>query len=394
MRCNGDLGMIRPADMTRRSPSQGWRIFAAAAAVACAAEVTVRSSQSQTQPPRFESGVRLVEVDVRVTDRHGQFVTDLRADDFEITEDGQPQTVSTFAVVAPRLSTTANRAPNDIPSATPSPLDPATARTFVLMLDSPSTNGPAGRTGLTYDLYVRRIAMQFVESIMAPGDAVAAYITGDDTLHLTSDKDQLRSSIERYGGGVTGAIDYAMLTGPEQVSRNLATYEAMQKIAEKLGALSGRRKAIVWIGGQVAFDPADRPCPREDRRAMCAVPASAASLLVEYREALGAATRHNVAIHAVDASGLTGALGMNELQRIAALRMVAEDTGGIAVVGTNDYAKGLTAIADDLNGFYVLGYVPKVEHRDGKFHSIQVRIRSNDVTVRARRGYFAPVPAP
>src|SRR6476660_9061865 len=66
---------------------------------------TPSQPQTQTQPPDaqqpvFRTGASLVRVDVTVTDRHGEPVNVLAADDFEIQEDGIPQTVSTFKLVS------------------------------------------------------------------------------------------------------------------------------------------------------------------------------------------------------------------------------------------------------------------------------------------------------
>jgi VWFA-related protein len=52
-------------------------------------------------------------------------------------------------------------------------------------------------------------------------------------------------------------------------------------------------------------------------------------------------------------------------------------------------------IAADLAQQYVLSYYPSAEHRDGRLHNLELRIKSrNDVRVRSRKGYYAPKPAP
>jgi len=170
------------------------------------------------------------------------------------------------------------------------------------------------------------------------------------------------------------------------VSRNLNTYRAIQDLSERLGAMSGRRKAILWVGGQLQFNPVSGPCAQPDPRNLCAIPRSAGALLAAYRDAIGAATRNNVAIYPIDPSGMTTELGLGELERMAALRTVAEDTGGIAVVGTNNIAAQYQAIVRDTSTYYVIGYAPATAYRDGKFHAIQVRLKRPGLTVRARKG--------
>jgi hypothetical protein len=74
------------------------------------------------------------------------------------------------------------------------------------------------------------------------------------------------------------------------------------------------------------------------------------------------------------------------------LRTLAEATDGMAVVSTNDLARGLRRMADDLSSYYLLGYY-STRKLDGRFHSIAVRVKRQGVRVRARRGYLAPTAA-
>jgi VWFA-related protein len=75
--------------------------------------------------------------------------------------------------------------------------------------------------------------------------------------------------------------------------------------------------------------------------------------------------------------------------RNTSLRMLAEATDGLAIVGSNDIEKGFKRITDDLSSYYLLGYYSNGK-LDGKFHSIRVRVKRPGVEVRARRGYLAP----
>lgn len=59
---------------------------------------TAGAAIAQTQQPRFRTEANFVRVDVYVT-QNGQIVSDLRLEDFELFEDGAPQTVSTFEQV-------------------------------------------------------------------------------------------------------------------------------------------------------------------------------------------------------------------------------------------------------------------------------------------------------
>ena len=78
----------------------------------------------------------------------------------------------------------------------------------------------------------------------------------------------------------------------------------------------------------------------------------------------------------------------------ARLRTFSEATGGIATVGTNDFAGGFKRIVEDNSAYYVLGYHPAELKQDGKFHEISVKVKRPGVQVRARKGYYAPSQPP
>jgi VWFA-related protein len=78
--------------------------------------------------------------------------------------------------------------------------------------------------------------------------------------------------------------------------------------------------------------------------------------------------------------------------RLTSLRTLAENTDGLAIVDSNDLAKGLRRVVDDLSSYYLLGYYSNGA-LDGKFHSITVKVKRPGIQVRARRGYLAATPA-
>jgi VWFA-related protein len=78
--------------------------------------------------------------------------------------------------------------------------------------------------------------------------------------------------------------------------------------------------------------------------------------------------------------------------RETTLRMLAENTDGLAILNSNNLAAGMKRIVDDLSSYYLLGYYSSGK-LDGKFHSITVRVKRPGVQVRARRGFLAATPA-
>ena len=97
------------------------------------------------------------------------------------------------------------------------------------------------------------------------------------------------------------------------------------------------------------------------------------------------------------ADGMSAFSGGRTLDRplfddgVSALRALAENTDGLAIVNTNDLLGGAKRIVDDLSSYYLLGYY-STGKLDGRFHPITVRVKRPGVQVRARRGYLASTP--
>lgn len=70
------------------------------------------------------------------------------------------------------------------------------------------------------------------------------------------------------------------------------------------------------------------------------------------------------------------------------LYALATGTGGFTITNTNDFLKGLDRIAQELDEYYVLGYVPPTRVHDGSYHKITVKIDRKNTKLRFRTGYF------
>src|SRR4029077_7343334 len=132
----------------------------------------------------------------------------------------------------------------------------------------------------------------------------------------------------------------------------------------------------------------------------------------EIRDLVAAATRANVNVYSVDprgvVTGMEDAIEMSgfpvdgsvkptdlmEETRLEqdSLRIVADETGGFAVLTQNDFRNGFSRILEDNSSYYVLGYYPTNDKRDGRFRNVQVKVLKPGLKVRTRKGYVAPVP--
>lgn len=329
------------------------------------------SSLGLAQQPQFRAVVTEVEVDVSVTDGDGNFVRGLGPDDFEILEDGQPQALSAFSVVDIPVATPARvKAALAVAGDVTSNAEAAGGRLWVMLLDTPaSKEGDEGIQAMRAR-QTQNVARRFVEEAMAPDDSMAViHVQGTmrQSQALTRDKRLLLDSIERFSMGVGSVMPE---TGQEAVTRVISLFRLIEDLSARLGAITNRRTAVLWFGGGIPFQLAE----------------AANTLPSWYRDAIRAAQRNNVAIYAIDPGGL----GTKGIASLAALRAVAEDTGGEAIVNTNEFIRGFARIVRDNSSYYLLGYSPRVAHVDGRFHAITVRVKRPGVRVRARRGYLAP----
>ena len=336
-----------------------------------AAQPTTPQTTTQTPTATFRSGVEYVEVDVTVLDRKGRLIRDLTVDDFELLEDGVPQTLDAARLVDIPLppKPVKRRRGEPAPVAVEADVirNPGLGRIFVMLLDT-SSGDPLLRT--------RLVARRFVEEALGPDDLMAV-IHLDSTAAagqgFTSDKGRLLTAIDRFGT----AAWFGAGEGPSVLEGSRATagaYEMIQAVAERLGAVSGRRKSILWIGGAPQFHHTDF---RQVNAAFA------------QRDAIRAATRNNVAIYPVDPRGLTIAFGMAELERQSGFRVMAEDTGGEAIVNTNNFSGNYRRIIEQNSTYYMLGYYPREPKDDGKFHKISVKVKRPGLRVRAKKGYTA-----
>src|SRR5438445_12271507 len=74
-------------------------VFSAGVALTAGQQPPAQPPPPQQQGPTFRVRVDYVEVDVVVTDKQGNLVRDLKKEDFQVLEDGKPQTINTFTLV-------------------------------------------------------------------------------------------------------------------------------------------------------------------------------------------------------------------------------------------------------------------------------------------------------
>jgi VWFA-related protein len=342
------------------------------AAGVAAQEQKPAPAEPPPQQPIFRGGTDLVRVDVTVTQRGDEPVTDLKMEDFEITEDDVPQAVETLKFIQVDGTRTSNLdEPLEIRSKEHAIMEAARedVRLFAIFLDDYHI---AKRPEITLPL--REALTEFVNQL-GPNDLVALMepLTTLYDLKYTRSKPELLARIRNFEGRygetfpVKSAIEEAQLSQRNWMElRSGVTLSALKALATQMGGLRDGRKSVLFF----SQGPGVRPGSPNDQ------------LMREIDEA---ANRGNVTIHVIDPRplGTVGFGGDTVLRRLAA------DTGGRAIVNTNNPMDQLEGVMADASAYYLVGYTPTRRTNDGKFHEIKVRVKRRGVRVTARRGYWS-----
>jgi VWFA-related protein len=399
------------------------------------------------QPPvTFRARVEYVQVDATVYDAAGQFVLDLTKDDFEVFEDGKKQNVDRVEVIDVPVE------PRSWPMLLSGrPLEPdvytnqvTPGRLYIIVMDDLHVN-PAR------SLAARRIARLFIEQNMAPNDVAAVVVTSGSlrtAQEFTSNRRLLLEAVDKFQGRKVispGLASLATMGAPEEISAEAADPQRMfnartwldtlAMLATFAGTIQGRRKSVVMISEGPDLDLAAsdiRPmyAPMNNRlsqgvtgedpmraEAPKGFPLARRELRDKLRDFLDAANRANVRLYAFDptaytqggddmvdiasanpgdydaATGIEIVRSSRVLDGILAaqdnLRTVSTQTGGFAVI-SRSFPGAFARIRADNSRYYILGYYPTNDKRDGKYRRIDVLVRKPGLKVTARRGYVVP----
>jgi VWFA-related protein len=352
------------------------RWLAAVVGVCAAAALTARPAASRPQDgqhPVFKSGVDLVHVTVTVTDSQGHFVPGLRQQDFQVTEDGQPQQIVQFS---------AGRAPVSLGIA----------------LDTSSSM--AG----TKIREAREALRHIIDGFLEPDDEVFLFTFGDTPVlrqGWTTDRQALRRAVDGIAAdGRTALYD--------------TVNEALRLMQS--GRYRKRVLLVVSDGNDTAsFTPlADiRAGIRESETLVYAIGLESEEQRLRdgVRRAPGATPVRQIRPPqlppAFPPRRPTGRPQppqppwtpprqpptpppARDTANIAALRELTDISGGRTEVvrSSRDLGPATAGVADELSRQYQIVYQANTK-RDGHWHSIHVTVRDASFQVRARRGYVA-----
>jgi VWFA-related protein len=383
------------------------------------------SPQSSKQNPAsvLRTSSDLVRIDVEVTDKSGKPIKGLRADQFVVTDNGKPQSISTFSYA-------------DIESIEAAGGDDA--KPIVVPVDNEGPNAPSEEaisdqlrdrrlivlffdiTSMQTDDLIRAhdAAQKFVKQQMTKADVVAvvAFSTRLNVLaNFTNDRAIIDKAIAQltanssndlanplYAAAQNGEYDVQEYTGaaftPDETEFNVFNTDqklaAVEGLANVLGGIPGRKALVEFTGGITQTGEENR---------------------TQLRAATDAANRADVSIYSIDSRGLFAAPPGGDTTTNAAtgnsmftgasvfhqtdqredsrdtLATLSTDTGGKAFFDLGDLSDAFPKIQQDNTGYYLIGYrLGGDVRRDGRWRSIHVKVNAPGAHIRYRDGYYAP----
>jgi VWFA-related protein len=395
--------------------------------------LSVSATSQQDQPPAdgtrgvVKSATRLVVVDVVATDRKGQPVLGLKAEDFIVSEDGRPQKISDFSWQQPGVVPIATAAlpPNVVTNV---PRFKATSLN-VLLLDA--INGEFSSHAYAQDRLIK-----FLESnpTVQPTAIYVLEVQKLTMLHdFTTDTVALKNTLATFRPAGTARMSQVDAAASSFVSRGAfhtdehtieATLRALNSLAQVLAGYPGR-KNLIWVSEAFPVNLLAEGAPmggvnlnssmfthsapatpslnsevnvaaqktNETQEAQVigmgpdnVMPGSGRGFIAELARIANALMNAHVALYPIDAAGLGQADHLSSQNNMKAL---AERTGGKSYYNSNNIDLGVRTSIDDGSTYYALTYYPDNKNWNGAFRNIQVTTSHPGVQLRFRLGYYA-----
>jgi VWFA-related protein len=388
------------------------------------------------EQPTFKIQVDLVTSDIIVRDEKGNFIPDLKKEEFEIYEDGVKQDITSMTVV------TGGRVTNVL-----APPPPPPPEGIILPPSRPKTD-VSGRIFLFFvdDLHlqfhntgrVRELFKKISKELVHDGDMFGIVSSGPSSIaiDMTYDRSRLDEAIKKIAGNELKPTDIIQgpsgAEGPSEVRyRAHVAFSTVNDLLNNLNSVTNRRKALIYVSDGYDFNPfqdarlglmdpsspfaqnemrrnerqstedgANDPLTNQQKQSEVFADADLAR---ELGELTRSANRANVTMYTIDPRGLVGMGDIdeqvdpqqwNEYVRKSqdSLRVIAEETGGIAVVNQNDFSKALKRIDAETSDYYVLGYYSKNPDASKRRRQVEVKVSRKDASTWFRKEYVLKPP--
>lgn len=338
---------------------------AAAAAAVALLQLSASAGDGQDRPTgqgfTFRTGVELVSVTVTVTDASGRFVPSLRAEDFTLHEDGKEQPIAHFE---------AERVP------------------VSLGIAIDTSGSMVGEKWIAAEGALNR----FLGNLLSPHDEVFLY------------RFDSRPTLVR--GWTTDRSGVARDLGTVRPTGGTAMYDAVAEAIPLTDSGTRRKKALVVISD--GNDTSSRTAITDLRQLIHQREVVVYAIGIDADGAYGARASGQtrtvpvprpfpgkapaVAVKSTSSPSVSSGSSSRGTGRINvdALRAMTDDSGGRTeiIFSPRDLDPATAGIADELSRQYFIGYNSTIP-KDGRWHTIEVRLRRGTYTVRARKGFIA-----
>jgi VWFA-related protein len=402
-------------------------------------EVTTRDT-----PPTFRVRVNLVLVRAVVRDSSGKVVTNLKKEDFQLSDNRKPQVISTFSIETPESHKLAPTTKPAEPSGDANASGDSTAAIASL---------PQRFVAVVFDdtdmlsedvVWVRSAASRLFTSL-APSDRVGIYSTsGQVTQEFTQEHGLLQKSLLGVvprpvgGSGFHECPDISYYQADriqnfqDAQALAVATEDALQCAFGGDARFTAQAQALASSTSQRAVSSGDAQTEYVYRhleqimRRLAGMPGQRVMVFVspgfvittflnmESSSLVDQANRSNIVINTIDARGLytpdlmgdisdpphdsQRTIGIKSSYRVAAqsaqsdiLAQLADGTGGTFFHNRNDIDEGLREATAAPAMSYLLGFSPQNLKINGAYHTLKVALTGKQkFTIQARHGYYAP----
>jgi VWFA-related protein len=302
-------------------------------------------SSEGSRVPTFKSNVNVVNLYFNVKDKHGLLIPNLTQNDFEVSEDGKPQTIKYFSA------------------------DTSQPLTLGIMIDS-----SASQTRVLE--MEKEVGAAFLQEVLREKD-LAYVISFDVNVDLlqdfTNSARDLKTALNRakINAGSPGGPP-GLGGGPfptSMIPRGTLLYDAVWLGSrEKLASEVGRKAMVILTDG-------------EDQGSQETI-----------KSAIEAAQKADAMVYVILIADVGFYHGGYSGDR--AMKDLARETGGrVIAVGNNEkkLKEAFGQISAELRSQYSIGYTPSNAKLDGSFRKVEIRLKDKDkeYKVQARSGYYA-----
>jgi VWFA-related protein len=331
---------------------------------------TFASSQSTSPVPAPRGPDRQITLDVRVTDKSGAPIQGLQQSDFTLLDNNHPASIASFAAVG---TATPDNPPVEV----------------LVVIDA--INIPFVTVGSERS-QVRSFLVQNGGELLHPLSLLA----------FSSDGTKVVESASTDGNAIAAAYDQ-FETGLRDITRSQGIYGAQDRfnlslssfhsMVSSVAAVPGR-KLLIWIsaGWPLLSGPRIELSPQTYQQLFNTIVATSALLI-----------QNRVTVYSVDPLGMAdsgtsqyytefvkGATSPSHTQPgNLALQVLAVQSGGRVINGTNDLADGIASCIADVNSYYVLSFNSVPSEHPNEYHSLAVKIDKPGAIARTRAGYYA-----